>query len=81
MTFEGVFKALSRGGMAYTSSTFLQMSFETTMAFLKKASILGSSDNMNSPSANIVLGKPVKQGTGAFSLLADTSARARNDES
>jgi DNA-directed RNA polymerase I subunit RPA1 len=70
MTFDGGFKPMSRIGMEDCGSTLLQMSFETTAHFLKKAAVSNKVDNMESPSANIVLGRPIRHGTGAFALLS-----------
>jgi len=70
MTFDGGFKPMNRIGMEDTSSALLQMSFETTVHFLKQAAIANSSDDLSSPSANIVMGRPIQTGTGAFTLLA-----------
>jgi DNA-directed RNA polymerase I subunit RPA1 len=72
MTYDGGFKPMSRIGMEDSSSTLLQMSFETTAHFLKKAALTNTLDSMESPSANIVVGRPIRHGTGAFSLLAKT---------
>lgn len=69
MTFSGGYTAMNRTGMREMSSPFLQMSFETTAQFLTQAAMTGSDDRMESPSANIVVGRPIKHGTGAFSLL------------
>jgi len=69
MTFGGDYTPMNRTGMKETSSPFLQMSFETTAQFMTQAALTGSSDYMNSPSANIVAGQPIRHGTGAFSLL------------
>lgn len=74
MTHEGGFKPMNRIGMEGSSSPFLQMSFETTANFMKKAAMTGSSDDLTSPSGNIVLGRPVQHGTGAFALLAKSAA-------
>ena len=70
MTFDGGFKPMSRIGMEDCGSTLLQMSFETTAHFLKKAAMSSKFDNMESPSANIVLGRPIRHGTGSFALLS-----------
>ena len=70
MSFEGGFKPMSRIGMGESSSAFLQMSFETTANFLKKAAMTRDTDTLDSPSANIVLGRPMLHGTGMFDLLA-----------
>eukprot|EP00536_Pseudo-nitzschia_multiseries_P012011 jgi/Psemu1/260237/estExt_Genewise1Plus.C_4380015 len=69
MTFGGDYTPMNRTGMRETSSPFLQMSFETTAQFLTQAALTGGFDKMNSPSANIVAGRPIRHGTGAFSLL------------
>ena len=70
MTFEGDFKAMNRIGMEENSSALLQMSFETTVHFLRQAAISGNKEPLESPSANIVLGRPIRHGTGSFALLS-----------
>jgi DNA-directed RNA polymerase I subunit RPA1 len=70
MTFEGGYKAMNRIGMEETSSAFLQMSYETTVHFLKQAALAKCSDLLSSPSANIVVGRPIRHGTGSFTVLA-----------
>ena len=70
MTFDGGYKAMNRIGMADSSSPFLQMSFETTANFMVEAAIHGASEPMQSPSANIVVGRPIRHGTGAFECFA-----------
>lgn len=70
MTFDGGFKPMSRIGIEGSSSTLLQMSFETTAHFLKQAALTGTMDDLQSPSANIVVGRPIRHGTGSFSLFA-----------
>ena len=70
MTFSGGYTAMNRTGMREMSSPFLQMSFETTAQFLTQAALTFSSDKLQSPSANIVVGRPIRHGTGSFSLLA-----------
>ena len=67
--FGGDYTPMNRTGMREMSSPFLQMSFETTAQFLTHAAMKGNSDSLNSPSANIVVGRPVRHGTGSFSLL------------
>lgn len=56
-------------GMESNSSPFQKMSFETTMQFLKNATIAGETDPILSPSACLVAGRVVKGGTGSFELL------------
>lgn len=69
MTFSGGYTPMNRTGMREMSSPFLQMSFETTTQFLTQAALTSSSDKLQSPSANLVMGRPIRHGTGAFSLL------------
>jgi DNA-directed RNA polymerase I subunit RPA1 len=69
MTHDGGFKAMNRIGIEGSSSTLLQMSFETTVHFLRQSAIRNTRDTLDSPSANIVMGRPIRHGTGAFTLL------------
>lgn len=69
MTYDGGYKAMNRIGMADASSSFLQMSYETTATFMIDAALNNRDEPMNSPSANIVLGRPIKHGTGAFECI------------
>jgi len=69
MTFQGGYRPLNRIGIASNVSPFLKMSFETTATFLEHAATSGEIDDMRSPSACIVLGKPVSTGTGSFDVM------------
>ena len=69
MTFGGAYKAMNRTAMAYNSSPYLQMSFETTAAFLSNACAASGHDALQSPSARIVMGQPVRVGTNAFDVV------------
>jgi DNA-directed RNA polymerase I subunit RPA1 len=69
MTYDGEYKPMNRIGMADISSTFLQMSFESTSVFMVDAAMHKRNDPMMSPSANIVLGRPIRHGTGAFECI------------
>jgi len=73
MTFDGGFKAMNRNGMNDISSPFLQMSFETTANFMTEAAMKASTEPLRSPSANIVVGRPVRHGTGSFDVLSTAS--------
>ena len=77
MTHEGAYKPLNRAGMESCSSPLLQMSFETTMKFLEKATMSGSADLLTTPSACIVAGLPPKVGTGAFEVHAQLPGSGR----
>ena len=69
MTFDGTYKPFNRFGMETSSSPFQQMSFETTMKFLRTATVQGEVDMLQSPSSCLVTGRVVHGGTGAFELL------------
>ncbi|XP_011494628.1 PREDICTED: DNA-directed RNA polymerase I subunit RPA1 [Ceratosolen solmsi marchali] len=71
MTFEGTFQPLSRKGMEDSTSPLQQMSFESSLNFLKNATLQGKRDNLSSPSSRLMVGQPCKSGTGSFSLLVD----------
>uniref|UniRef100_A0A2I4CXF0 DNA-directed RNA polymerase subunit n=1 Tax=Austrofundulus limnaeus TaxID=52670 RepID=A0A2I4CXF0_AUSLI len=68
MCFEGVYKPLNRHAIQSNSSPLQQMTFETSYKFLKQATMLGSHDQLVSPSACLVVGKLVRGGTGLFEL-------------
>eukprot|EP00090_Calanus_glacialis_P015465 TRINITY_DN24413_c0_g1_i1.p1 TRINITY_DN24413_c0_g1~~TRINITY_DN24413_c0_g1_i1.p1 ORF type:complete len:562 (+),score=235.92 TRINITY_DN24413_c0_g1_i1:241-1686(+) len=69
MTFDGNYKPFNRVGIENNASPLQQMTFETAMGFLRQATLGGKTDNLTSPSACVVLGKPTRGGTGSFSLM------------
>ncbi|XP_043584606.1 DNA-directed RNA polymerase I subunit RPA1 [Bombus pyrosoma] len=69
MTFDGRFQPLSRKGMEGSASPLQQMSFESSLNFLKNATLEGKRDNLVSPSSRLMLGQPCKSGTGSCSIL------------
>ena len=75
-TAFGDFRPFSRGGLADSPSPLLKASFEMTMAFLSGASLFQESDDFTSPSANIVVGRPVPTGTGATTIHMPLAASA-----
>lgn len=68
MTYNGVFEPMSRKGMEASSSPLQQMSFESSLIFLKEAVLNAKKDNIRSASSCLMLGQPCRSGTGAFSL-------------
>lgn len=68
MTFNGRFEPMSRKGMEASSSPLQQMSFESSLVFLKEAVLNAKYDSIRSSSSCLMLGQPCKSGTGAFSL-------------
>lgn len=74
MTFDGTFKPMSRRGMESSASPLQQMSFESSVHFLRDATIGGRCENLDSPSARLMVGQPCKSGTGAFTLINNASS-------
>jgi DNA-directed RNA polymerase I subunit RPA1 len=68
MTYEGSIKAFNRIGIESNASPFQKMSFETTMHFLRGATISGATEQLSSPSSRLVVGRVVGGGTGSFDL-------------
>lgn len=71
MTYNGSIRGMNRMSMECSASPFQQMSFESTIRYMKWAAILGLYDDIKSPSAALVFGRPARGGTGQFTLLAD----------
>ncbi|XP_050537291.1 DNA-directed RNA polymerase I subunit RPA1 [Daktulosphaira vitifoliae] len=69
MTYDGKYKALNRSGMNDCPSPLQQMSFESTLSYLKKATALKLKDNLVSPSSALVVGQQAKIGSGLVKLL------------
>lgn len=68
MTQEGGYRPFNRMGMASSPSPLLQMTFETTVGFLRTAALSGDWDDLLSPSSRLVMGLPVALGTGSFEV-------------
>jgi len=73
MTFNGSIRGMNRMSMEASASPFQQMSFESSIRYLRGAAILGLYDDIKSPSAALVFGRPTRGGTGLFSTLVDDS--------
>ena len=69
MTMYGGYLAFNRTGMEKAPSPLLKMSYESTVSFLRTACLMGEWDGMQSPASRIVMGVPVKCGTGSFEIL------------
>ncbi|CAH2096482.1 unnamed protein product [Euphydryas editha] len=68
MTYNGVYEPMSRKGMESSTSPLQQMSFESSLIFLKEAVFNSKKDFIRSASSCLMLGQPSRSGTGAFSL-------------
>lgn len=78
MTYSGSIRGMNRMSMVASASPFQQMSYESTIHYLKSAVIKGLQDDVSSPSAALVFGRPTRGGTGLFGLLADPSGSVNN---
>ncbi|WVO12596.1 hypothetical protein L204_100201 [Cryptococcus depauperatus] len=72
MTHAGGYRPFNRTGISTKSSPLLKASFETTVSFLSEATLHGDFDDLSSPAAKIVMGKPSGSGTGSFDIRALT---------
>ncbi|KAG7786695.1 hypothetical protein KL910_004095 [Ogataea haglerorum] len=70
MTREGTYLAFNRQGIDSSTSSFTKMSYETTCQFLTKAVLDNDREELQSPSARIVIGKLNNVGTGSFDVIA-----------
>ncbi|KRX88044.1 DNA-directed RNA polymerase I subunit RPA1 [Trichinella pseudospiralis] len=84
MTHTGKYYSFSRNYMNSSTSPFQKMSFETTVNYMKEALTRRTLDKMQTPSANLVVGRLPRFGTGFFEVLAllpsITTAEDRNVE-
>lgn len=69
MTWSGQYKPLSRKGLEGSTSPLQQMSFESSLGFLKSAVTRHKFESLSSPSARLMVGRPIKAGTSCFNLL------------
>ena len=74
MTRQGTYLPFNRQGMETSTSSFMKMSYETTLQFLTKAVLDSDREKLQSPSARIVLGKLNGLGTGSFDVLSRVPA-------
>lgn len=78
MTFDGTFKSLSRSGIESSASPLQQMSFESTLKFLKSAIVKSQLDSLNSPSSRLMVGQLCKSGTGMSTCLTNNNFLLKN---
>lgn len=71
MTREGTYRAFNRQGIDSSTSAFKKMSYETTCQFLTRAVLDGEREDLDSPSAKIVMGLLSSVGTGSFDIMTD----------
>ncbi len=70
MTVDGEVKAIGRHGVSGEKASVLaRAAFEITIDNLLKASVKGEVDELNGIIENVIVGKPIKLGTGMVELL------------
>ncbi len=71
MTVDGEVKPIGRHGVAGEKvSTLARAAFEITVENLIRASIVGETDRLEGIIENIIVGKPIRLGTGIVELIA-----------
>jgi DNA-directed RNA polymerase I subunit RPA1 len=75
MTRNGGYTPFNRSGLTGNISPFTKMSFETTLSFLKDATLDGDWDDLATPSGRLVMGRLGRVGTGAFDVLTKLPTR------
>ncbi len=76
MTADGELKQIGRHGVAgEKQSTLARAAFEMTVNNLLEAAVRGDVDDLNGITENIIVGQPIKLGTGDVKLVAKYWAR------
>lgn len=75
MTYNGIFEPMSRKGMEASSSPLQQMSFESSLIFLRDAVLNSKKDNLKSASSCLMIGQPCRSGTGMFTLQHNSEVK------
>ncbi len=71
MTVDGVVKQIGRHGIAGEKASVLsRAAFEVTVSHLLDASLYGYVDKLNGVTENVIVGQPIKLGTGDVDLVA-----------
>ena len=71
MCKSGTVKGITRSGITGEKKSVLaKASFETPLAHLVNASLIGENDQLNSVIENVMLNQPVPLGTGLPDLIA-----------
>ena len=71
MTMDGVVKQIGRHGLAGEKASVLsRAAFEVTVDNLLEAAIYGEIDELKGVTENVIVGQPIKLGTGAVELVS-----------
>lgn len=68
MTFDGTYQPLNRTGMDNCPSPLQKMTFESSLKYLKNATVRKLKDNLQSPSSCLIVGQESKIGSGLIRL-------------
>jgi len=79
MTNEGTIESIGRHGISGSKESVLaRAAFEVTVSHLLDAAIHGEIDDLNGVTENVIVGKPIKLGTGDVNLRMTAGARERD---
>ncbi|MDD5162877.1 MAG: DNA-directed RNA polymerase subunit A'' [Candidatus ainarchaeum sp.] len=79
MTYSGEVKGIVRTGISREkASPFARAAFEETVKHLVDASFRGESEDLQGVVENIIVGQPVKVGTGIVELVMDSSKTGKS---
>jgi len=78
MTVDGTVRAIGRHGVSGEKSSVLsRAAFEITVNHLLRASKRGEVDRLGGVAENIIVGQPIKVGTGAVKLVMGAPSKGR----
>ena len=82
MTNEGTIESIGRHGISGSKDSVLaRAAFEVTVSHLLDAAIHGEIDDLNGVTENVIVGKPIKLGTGDVDLRMAAGERETGSES
>ncbi len=82
MTNEGTIESIGRHGISGSKDSVLaRAAFEVTVSHLLDAAIHGEVDDLNGVTENVIVGKPIKLGTGDVDLRMASGERETGSES
>ena len=77
MTNEGTIESIGRHGISGSKDSVLaRAAFEVTVNHLLDAAIHGEIDDLNGVTENVIVGKPIKLGTGDVNLKMGSTSRS-----
>ncbi|RLF52603.1 MAG: DNA-directed RNA polymerase subunit A'' [Thermoplasmata archaeon] len=81
MTTDGTIRAIGRHGVSKEKESVLsRAAFEITVSHLLQAARRGETDKLGGVAENIIVGQPVKLGTGAVELVMKTTRKKTKKE-